>query len=44
VDVTRDDAGVWTVRRKQSEKPNPFYDEALPRYLATFERVFAKAS
>jgi hypothetical protein len=42
----RSDDGVWTVTLDESdqEERNPFYDEAVPRYLAALDPPFAKAS
>jgi hypothetical protein len=44
VNTTRGDDGVWTLHREPDEEANPFYDEALPRYLTAFDRAFTRAA
>jgi hypothetical protein len=44
VQVTRNDDGQWSLERQTGDVGNPSYDEALPRYLTAFDRVFAKAA
>lgn len=44
MNVTRDDEGVWTLRRDVGEEANRAYDDAVPRYLTAFDRAFTKAA
>lgn len=45
VTFNRDDAGVWTMTLDETDQRdrNPVYDEAIPRYLSTFDPAFARA-
>jgi hypothetical protein len=44
-ELRRGDDGVWTLHRDDDErgKRNAVHDEALPRYVTAFDRVFTKA-
>jgi hypothetical protein len=44
-ELRRGDDGIWTLHRAENERGerNEVHDEALPRYVTAFDRVFTKA-